>query len=64
MKTIDIKDKYWKTKYKLNLLIQDQDAESIYWKYLIELQQKLEEKGYLYPSEYKKIDSWKLTTYS
>lgn len=64
MKTLDIKDKYWKAKYKLNLLIQDQDAESIYWKYLIELQQKLEEKGFLYPSEYKKIDSWKLTTYS
>ena len=64
MRHDELYDKYWKYRYKLELLIQDQDADSVYWKYIQELIQRLEEKGFLYPSEYKKIDNWKLTTYS
>lgn len=63
MKTISPKDKYWKVKYKLELLIQEQEWDSIYWSYLIDLKTRLEEKGFLYPSEYKKIYNWNLNIY-
>ena len=60
MKTINVKDKYWRTKQKIELLLQDQEWDSVYWNYLLSLKNKLETKGYLFPSEYKKIESWNL----
>lgn len=48
----------WKYLYKVELIIQSLDADSEFWNYLTELKVRLNNKGFLFPSEYKKLDSW------
>lgn len=47
---------------KILLLIQDQDPEKdkVYFDYLLNLKNKVESKGFLFPSEIEKVLSWNL----
>jgi hypothetical protein len=53
-----LKETKWKYLYKVELIIQSLDYDSEYWNYLYELKGRLQNKGFLFPSEYKKLDSW------
>ena len=59
MSTDKLKERFWKAEYQLRVIIQSLDEDSVYFKYLLELQQRLLNKGFLYPSEYKKLNNWK-----
>ena len=51
-------EKKWKYLYKVELIIQSLDYDSEYWNYLTNLKGRLQNKGFLFPSEYKKLDGW------
>jgi len=53
-----LKETKWKYLSKIELIIQSLDSESEFWNYLIGLKIRLTEKGFLFPSEYKKLDNW------
>jgi hypothetical protein len=58
-----LQQKYYLVSQKLELIIQDQDYDSPYWDYLLKLRKELSSKGFLLPSECKKIMNWTLTIY-
>lgn len=58
-----IQEKFYLASQKLELIIQDLDYDSPYWKYLINLRVQLSTKGFLLPSDYKKVMGWTLTVY-
>jgi len=58
-----IQEKYYLASQKLELIIQDLDYDSPYWKYLTDLRVQLSTKGFLLPGDYKKVMGWTLTTY-
>lgn len=62
MKKIQEKEynRRWKAMSQLKVLLQEYDCDSVYWKYLFDLQTRLYEKGFLFPSEYSKLDSWRI----
>lgn len=51
-------EKKWKYLYKIELIIQSLDGDSELWNYLTNLKIRLQDKGFLFPSEYKKLDKW------
>lgn len=48
----------WRYLYRIEYIIQSLDGDSEFWTYLINLKIRLKEKGFLFPSEYKKLDNW------
>lgn len=53
-----LKTKKYQTEYKLRILLQEINPDSEFWNYLYELYNRLLEKGWLFPSEYKKVEQW------
>jgi hypothetical protein len=57
MNSETLKKKKYRLEYKLRILLQETE-EGVYFDYLYELYNRLLEKGWLFPSEIKKIEQW------
>lgn len=55
-----LKMRKWKATSQLKVLIQHYDSDDIYYKYLVELLDRLTKNHFLLPSEYEKIRNWKV----
>lgn len=60
MNSAKLKENKWKYLSKLEVIIQSLDDDNKLWDYVIGLKIRLVEKGFLFPSEYKMLDNWKV----